>query len=382
MIVKVRNLGTVERSMPTPANTAVTLAPNEVADFIWPAIDGAFFDNLECSGFDVETVRQLSDIHVRDGSLDLTSLRETALKAEGYIVGTIVCDDDGAHVPNTEKWVSSKDRDEFVRAYEKVLSKVSGASEQEDIDSAVADVESAISTFESARQPGLVPSDPELSIEPVTERLDEADLEMSRTSVSETGEDVQGEGNGWWAKQSDFDTLVEAKRTAVEAASKAEDQGAIDSAAETLKSAVGAFTSSRTAVNLISVSAPEKTAKVGNKTAGELQHVKVTDTAVTGNVHRVQNLQVNGRQLAPGTYLVLDLPEVDKSKVRVSTTVKNSKFTLATIGGLEGKMLLNCLPKMMDGLTLTLKQTNVGTKKAVYEKTLDLSGLELEGSGE
>lgn len=160
MIVNIKNLSQKQESVPTPANTSFLLAPNETATFIWPAIDKATFENLTKNGFEVETITQFSDIHLKkDSELNLKEFGTVATACEGLILATAVCDDEGAHVSQEEQYTTSEARTALLTALEKALADVQKAEDQGAVDSAKSELESAKITFESTLQSGTMIED-------------------------------------------------------------------------------------------------------------------------------------------------------------------------------------------------------------------------------
>lgn len=155
MFVRVRNIGLVERSIPTPFNTSVLLEPNEEADFIWSKADTDQILALMNCDFTVQTTTQFSDIFIDNDDIDLTEIQPVIEECVQLLIGTRVCDDEGIHVPSDEKWTDSESYNTFHDAYESAIEQLVTVEDQEDVDSIKAELESAKDAVEvsSGTQP-------------------------------------------------------------------------------------------------------------------------------------------------------------------------------------------------------------------------------------
>ena len=374
MFVRVHNIGLVKRSLPTPFNTSVLLEPNEEADFIWSRADMDQILALMGCDFTVEKTTQASDIRMKNKSLNLDEITPVIDECVRILIGTRICDDYGIHVSNKEKWTDSDSYSKFHDAYESAIKKLENADSQDVVGEVKTELESAKDEIEIL--PGLLPDNPSIKVDSVVEQYEAANLSKSLTFVSETGDDLEDCKAGYWATQETIDTLDAALKAANTSINEASDQKTVDSAVETLKGAVDAFRAALTVVDHTGLTTPQKDANIGNKTVQDLQEITVEGTTVSGQVHKVEGLEVNGSKLN-GYYLYLPEDEVDPSQVRLANTYRNSKMILATISGVDDAILAPVV-KVTTGLKLIVKQFNADNKKAVKETTYDLSGLTVD----
>ena len=374
MFVRVHNIGLVKRSLPTPFSTSVLLEPNEVTEFTCPRADMNQVQALIGCEFTVETVTQASDVHVKDSTLNLDEVLPVIEECEGILTNTEVCDDYGIHVSNKDNWTDSESFATFHDAYESAIEQLENADSQDVVGEVKTELESAKDAIEIL--PGLLPDDPSIKVDSVVEQYEAANLSKSLTFVSETGDDLEDCKVGYWATQETVDTLDAALKAANTSINEASDQKTVDSAVETLKTAVDAFRAALTVVDHTALTTPQKDANIGNKTVQDLQEVTVEGTTVSGQIHKVEGLEINGSTLN-GYYLYLPEDEVDPAQVRIADTYRNSKMILATISGVDNAVLAPVV-KVTTGLKLILKQYNADNKKAVKETTYDLSGLTLD----
>lgn len=374
MFVKVRNIGLVERSLPTPFSTSILLEPNEETNFICPKADMNQVQVLTGCDFTVVTITQSSDIYVRNASLNLDEVLPVIDECELLLTGTEVCDDYGIHVPNTKNWTDSESFTTFLDSYESAIEKLENADSQEVVGEVKTELESAKNAIEVL--PGLLPSDPSIKVDAVVEQYEAANLSKSLTFVSETGDDLEDCKAGYWATQESIDTLDAALKAANTSINEASDQKTVDAAVKTLEGAVEAFRAALTVVDHTTLTAPTPEAPIANKTVQDLQEVTVEGTTISGKIHKIMGLEINGSKLN-GYYLYLPEDEVDPSQVRLANTYRNSKMILATISGVDNAILAPVV-KVTTGLKLIVKQFNADNKKAVKETTYDLSGLTID----
>lgn len=374
MFVRVRNIGLVDRSLPTPFSTSVLLEPNELAEFEWNKADLNQVMALIGCDFTVETITQVKDIFVKDQSLNLDEVIPVIEECEALLIGTFVCDDFGIHVNNEDQWTDSESFNALHDAYEAAIDKLINATSQDEVSEVKTELETAKDAVELL--PGLILDNPEISVDAATEVFESAELEKSRTVVSETGDDLDDCRSAYWATKDAFDTLNDALKTAVTSISAASDQSAVDSAVSTLEGALEAFRGARTAVDHTGVTAPASETPIGGKTVKDLQDVQIDGTTVSGQIHRVEGLQI-GKSSLTGYYLYLTEDPIDSSQVRLTNTYRNSKMIMATVAGVTDAVLIPVV-KVTSGLKLIVKQFNNGTKSAVKETTYDLGGLTLD----
>lgn len=134
---------------------------------------------------------------------------------------------------------------------------------------------------------------------------------------------------------------------------------------------------------VITLTLPEPDDEIGNKRFSDLaQNVEVRDGKVTGDLKWVPDLTFTEGKSMKGCYLPFKVSPTKVDGATVKTVLKNSKMNLAYVEtGVEGLYLVKGL-KSMDGMTLTVTQTNTTSDKATFTETLDLSALTVEESPE
>ena len=147
MFVRVHNVSSEKRSLPTPFNTSVLLEPNEEADFIWSRADMNQILALMSCDFSAEITTQASDIRLKNKDIDLTEIQPVIDECVQLLIGTRICDDEGIHVSDKEKWADSESYEAFHKAYEEAIEKLENADSQEVVDEVKSDLESAKESF-------------------------------------------------------------------------------------------------------------------------------------------------------------------------------------------------------------------------------------------